>query len=171
MKATKPEKHLLLPVRSSNIRNHIVNLPATLLLRGGFLVISPQLSHYKFTITGTSFAVRGFSSFRLLFFVLHSLFFVFCLLLFIHRLSLFFCRFLFHVCLLCMYFCRLFFLFCLFPFFVYNKYSFFAGNLRKWKTFCFCKIKGIACLEKKKICKSEYFAFCVEVKVFYFEKL
>lgn len=36
MKATKPEKHLLLPVRSSNIRNHIVNLPATLLLRGGF---------------------------------------------------------------------------------------------------------------------------------------
>lgn len=62
MKATKPEKHLLLPVRSSNIRNHIVNLPATLLLRGGFLVISPQLSHYKFTITGTSFAVRGFSS-------------------------------------------------------------------------------------------------------------
>lgn len=63
MKATKPEKHLLLPVRSSNIRNHIVNLPATLLLRGGFLVISPQLSHYKFTITGTSFAVRGFPFF------------------------------------------------------------------------------------------------------------
>lgn len=38
MKATKPEKHLLLPVRSSNIRNHIVNLPATLLLRGGFVI-------------------------------------------------------------------------------------------------------------------------------------
>ena len=108
---------------------------------------------------------------RLLFFVLHSLLFVFCLLLFIHRLSLFFCRFLFHVCLWTLYFCRLFFLFCLFPFFVYNKYSFFAGNLRKWKTFRFCKIKGIACLEKKKICKSEYFAFCVEVKVFYFGKL
>lgn len=43
MKATKPEKHLLLPVRSSNIRNHIVNLPATLLLRGGF-VIYPRCS-------------------------------------------------------------------------------------------------------------------------------
>lgn len=43
MKATKPEKHSLLPVRSSNIRNHIVNLPATLLLRGGF-VIYPRCS-------------------------------------------------------------------------------------------------------------------------------
>ena len=26
-------------------------------------------------------------------------------------------------------------------------------------------------MEKKKICKSEYFAFCVEVKVFFFGKL
>lgn len=43
MKATKPEKHLLLPVRSSNIRNHIVNLPATRELRGGF-VIYPRCS-------------------------------------------------------------------------------------------------------------------------------
>ncbi len=62
MKATKPEKHLLLPVRSSNIRNHIVNLPATRELRGGFCYISPLFSYYKFAITGTSFAVRGFSS-------------------------------------------------------------------------------------------------------------
>ena len=62
MKATKPEKHLLLPVRSSNIRNHIVNLPATRELRGGFCYIFPLFSYYKFAITGTSFAVRGFSS-------------------------------------------------------------------------------------------------------------
>lgn len=63
MKATKPEKHLLLPVRSSNIRNHIVNLPATLLLRGGFCYISLLFSYYKFAITGTSFAVRCFPFF------------------------------------------------------------------------------------------------------------
>lgn len=63
MKATKPEKHLLLPVRSSNIRNYIVNLPATRELRGGFCYISPLFSYYKFTITGTSFAVRCFPFF------------------------------------------------------------------------------------------------------------
>ena len=63
MKATKPEKHLLLPVRSSNIRNHIVNLPATRELRGGFCYISPLFSYYKFAITCYYFAVRGFPFF------------------------------------------------------------------------------------------------------------
>lgn len=63
MKATKPEKHLLLLVRSSNIRNHIVNLPATLLLRGGFCYISPLFSYYKFAITCYYFVVRGFPFF------------------------------------------------------------------------------------------------------------
>lgn len=62
MKATKPEKHLLLPVRSSNIRNHIVNLPATRELRGGFCYIFPLFSYYKFAITCYYFVVRGFSS-------------------------------------------------------------------------------------------------------------
>lgn len=62
MKATKPEKHLLLPVRSSNIRNHIVNLLATRELRGGFCYISPLFSYYKFAITCYYFVVSGFSS-------------------------------------------------------------------------------------------------------------
>lgn len=62
MKATKPEKHLLLPVRSSNIRNHIVNLPATRELRGGFCYIFPLFLYYKFAITCYYFVVRGFSS-------------------------------------------------------------------------------------------------------------
>lgn len=62
MKATKPEKHLLLPVRSSNIRNHIVNLPATRELRRGFCYISPLFSYYKFAITCYYFVVSGFSS-------------------------------------------------------------------------------------------------------------
>lgn len=76
MKATKPEKHLLLPVRSSNIRNHIVNLPATLLLRGGF-VIYPRCSRiinsllhviilslvaFRPPLAVFLFSVRGFSS-------------------------------------------------------------------------------------------------------------
>lgn len=143
MKATKPEKHLLLPVRSSNIRNHIVNLPATLLLRGGF-VIYPRCSRIINSLLHV--IILSLVAFRpplAVFFVLHSLFFVFCLLLFIHRLSLFFCRFLFHVCLLCMYFCRLFFLFCLFPFFVYNKYSF------CWKS---KKVENFLLLQNKRNC-------------------
>ena len=41
---------------------------------------------------------------------------------------------------------------------IFDQYEFgvCSRNLRKWKTFRFCKIKGIACLEKKKICKFYY---------------
>lgn len=170
MKATKPEKHLLLPVRSSNIRNHIVNLPATRELRGGFLVISPQLSHYKFTITGTSLPFVAFHPplAVFLFSIRCFSFSVCCFLSIVCRFSsaVFYFMSAFYVCT----FAGCSFCFVCFRFsFITN--TLFVENLRKWKTFCFCKIKGIACLEKKKICKSEYFAFCVEVKVFYLGKL
>lgn len=69
MKATKPEKHLLLPVRSSNIRNHIVNLPATLLLRGGFWlylrssrIINSQLQVLVLPFVASRFFYCCFSS-------------------------------------------------------------------------------------------------------------
>ena len=170
MKATKPEKHLLLPVRSSNIRNHIVNLPATRELRGGFCYIFPLFSYYKFAITCYYFVVRGFSSSAC------------CFLFSIRCFSFSVCCFLSIVCRFssAVFYFMSAFAYCTFAgcsfCFVCFRFSFitntlFAGNLRKWKTFCFCKIKGIACLGKKKICKSEYFAFCVEVKVFYLGKL
>lgn len=144
MKATKPEKHLLLPVRSSNIRNHIVNLPATLLLRGGFCYISPLFSYYKFAITCDYFVVRGFSSSACCFFVLHSLFFVFCLLLFIHRLSLFFCRFFYFMS--AFYVCT--FAGCSFCF-VCFRFSFITNTLFCWKS---KKVENFLLLQNKRNC-------------------
>lgn len=60
--------------------------------------------------------------------------------------------------------------------FVCFRFSFITNTLFCWKSkkvenFSLLQNKRIACLGKKKICKSEYFAFCVEVKVFYFGKL
>lgn len=144
MKATKPEKHLLLPVRSSNIRNHIVNLPATLLLRGGF-VIYPRCSRIINSLLHV--IILSLVAFRpplAVFFVLHSLLFVFCLLLFIHRLSLFFCRFFYFMS--AFYVCT--FAGCSFCF-VCFRFSFITNTLFCWKS---KKEENFSLLQNKRNC-------------------
>ena len=90
MKATKPEKHLLLPVRSSNIRNHIVNLPATRELRGGFWlylrssrIINSQLQVLVLPFVASRFSIAAFrpllAVFRFLFAAFYPSFVAFLL--------------------------------------------------------------------------------------------
>ena len=143
MKATKPEKHLLLPVRSSNIRNHIVNLPATRELRGGFCYISPLFSYYKFAITGTSFAVRGFSSSAccFLFSILCFSFSVCCFLSIVCRFSsaVFYFMSAFYVCT---------FAGCSFCF-VCFRFSFITNTLFCWKS---KEVENFSLLQNKRNC-------------------